>query len=351
MKPNSPALFNVTLEITKKCPLNCSICSSNGGVPYANELSRDMLERIIEDSHELGAKTVVFSGGEPFEHPDLIELCEHAKNLDLEVCIYTSGNASGWNNSIEPIDKKTLSHLKKISIDKLIFGLQGPDDKVHDLITEVHGSFKNAILSMKRAKAQFIETEIHFVPVKPNYMFLPKMIMLAKSLQVNVISVLRFVAQGRGKVNNNVLRLDPHDLVILKSMLQEMVAFKKPTVRTGSPFNTFGFFGENHCTAGKSRATIRADGFVFPCEAMKELPCYPDNNLHEKTLKEIWERSVIFEESRRFERFIMESTCRNCEIFARCRGGCPAQRLISGGSIKNSTDPYCLAREVVAENV
>ena len=327
------------------------MCSSDGGIPYPNELTVNELKRIIGDAQELGTRTIIFSGGEPFEHPHLIELCKHAKRAHLDVCVYTSGNVRSKDYSIKPISEGTLSYLKKISVDKMIFGLQGPTDKIQDSITGVQGSFTNAINSIKRAVRESIPAEIHFVPVKLNYRTLPQMIMLAKRLQIDQISVLRFVAQGRGEANESTLRLETHELLILKSILKEMLASKTPRVRVGAPFNTFGLFEKNCCTAGISRATIRADGFVFPCEAMKELPYRIDNDLGRKSLKEIWKNSAIFQQARNFAHLVDKSPCRNCEMFAKCKGGCPAQRLISGVSIQSYPDPYCLATEVLVKNV
>jgi len=349
--PCSLVPLDLTIEITKKCPLNCLICSSNGGIPYSNELTVNELKTIISEVQELGTQTIIFSGGEPFEHPSLIELCKHAKCHALGVCFYTSGNVRNKDCSIGPIEESALSYLKKMSVDKMIFGLQGPTDEIHDSITGVQGSFTNAITSIKRTIRNSIPAEIHFVPVKLNYRTLPQMIALAKSLEVDQISVLRFVAQGRGEANESILRLETHEQLILKSILREVVASKNPCVRVGAPFNTFGLFEQNYCTAGISRATIRADGFVFPCEAMKELPYRIDNDLRRKSLKEIWENSAIFQQARNFAHLIDKSACRKCAMFARCKGGCPAQRLISGVPIQSYPDPYCLATEVLVKNV
>lgn len=346
------ALQDLTIEITKKCPLNCLICSSNGGVPYPNELTVDELKRIIDDAQELGTQTIIFSGGEPLEHPHLIEICKYAKLYDLDVSIYTSGNVRARkDHSTKPISEGIISYLKDLPINKMIFGLQGPTDNIHDSITGVQGSFANAIASIKRVIRESIPAEIHFVPVKPNYRALPQMVRLAKMLQVDQISLLRFVAQGRGEDNNSSLRLESHELILLKSIIGEMLASRTPRVRIGAPFNAFGFSEKNCCTAGKSRATIRADGFVFPCEAMKELHYCSDNYLRKKGLREIWEKSALFQEARNFMHLIGRSSCRNCKMFVKCKGGCPAQRLISGASIENDFDPYCFATEVIAQNV
>ena len=349
MRNSSLVPVDLTLEITKKCPLNCLICSSTGGPPYSNELTIDELKRIIDEAQGLGTKTIIFSGGEPLEHPHLIDLCRHATHYDLDICVYTSGNIKGKDCAIDAISKVALSFLKNVPIDKMIFGLQGPTNEIHDSITGVYGSFDNAVRSIKRAVEESIPIEIHFVPVKQNYRTLPQMVMLARELRADKISVLRFVPQGRGKSGDS--RLDAHELPALRSILEKVLSSKILPIRLGTPFNAFGLTEGNQCTAGRSRATIRADGFVFPCEAMKQFPSHDDNNLRRRSLEEIWQKSAIFQEARDFLHVISSSSCRNCKIFTKCRGGCPAQRLVLGNSIGDSPDPYCLACEVISKNV
>lgn len=345
---NSYAPLDLTIEVTRKCPLNCLICSSEGGLPYENELTTSQLREIIEDAKELGTRNVCFSGGEPFEHPDIVQLCEYSKLKGLDVHIYTSGNTRNRLNLLNPISEDLVVHIKA-SVHKIIVGLQGPTEEVHESITRVPGSFKNAIMSIERAVQQVIPVEIHFVPVRLNYKSLPEMIELAKKLKVDKVSILRFVPQGRGKIYNNFLSLESADILSLKSILESIVTSKTPQVRIGAPFNTLGL-SDARCTAGKNRVTVRADGLMFPCEALKQEPC-SFNDLHTQSFQEIWEESGIFRDARTFAARMASAKCLNCKEFERCSGGCPAQRLALGKRIENCPDPYCIQMKVAIINV
>lgn len=348
---NDPYLpIDVTVEVTRKCPLNCLICSSEGGSPYRNELALSELKGLISDAHELGTQTICFSGGEPLEHPHIVELCRHSKCLGLNVYIYTSGNSSTDDHSPEPIKSDMLTQLAELSVNKIIVGLQGPNKEVHESITRVQGSFQNAVISIQKAVKKSIPVEIHCVPVKLNYEALPEMIDLANRLGVEKISILRFVPQGRGKTYQSLLSLRSSDLLTLKSILKRMIESKTSCVRIGAPFNAFGL-SEACCTVGESRATVRADGLVFPCEAMKQLPYSFDNDLHTKSLQEIWEKSEIFRDARAFASLMKRTKCVNCKKLQKCGGGCPAQRLTSSKHLQSCPDPYCLEKEVAVTNV
>jgi radical SAM protein with 4Fe4S-binding SPASM domain len=335
--------IDLTIEVTKKCPLNCLICSSEAGLPYQNELSTSQIKRIIKDAKELGTKNVCFSGGEPFEHPDIAELCIFAKSLGLEVHIYSSGNTRNKCNLLSSIREDILIQVKD-SIDKLIFGLQGPNAETHELITRVPGSFENAISSIEKAAKHSIPVEIHFVPVRLNYKLLPEMVNFSKKAGIVRVSILRFVPQGRGKTYNSLLNLNKDELLSLKCTLSDIAKSDSPRVRIGAPFAVLGV-SQAACTAGENRATIRADGAVFPCEALKQMS-FTLNTLHLQNLKEIWENSQVFKDTRNFTSAARNGQCAKCDKFEYCGGGCPAQSLYQLNTPSCSPDPYCLEKRV-----
>lgn len=335
--------LDITIEVTRKCPLNCLICSSEGGLPYDNELTTEQLKKIIRDADELGTENICFSGGEPFEHPDIVQLCEYSTSIGLRNYLYTSGNARSKLNLLNPIDEDLLARAKT-SVDKIIVGLHGPTAEVHESITRVSNSFSNAIVSIERAVQQAIPVEIHFVPVRINYKSLPEMIELAEELKVKKLSILRFVPQGRGRVHKDLLSFKKSEIASLKSLLAQVLLSQTTQVRMGAPFSVFGL-SEARCSAGQNRATIRADGRVFPCEALKQMSC-EGNDLHTKNLREIWEESKIFRDARTFAS-LARGTCSNCSEFEKCGGGCPAQVLILGKALWDCSDPYCFEKKVV----
>ncbi|MGA2523280.1 MAG: radical SAM protein [Candidatus Bathyarchaeia archaeon] len=335
--------IDLTIEVTKKCPLNCLICSSEAGLPYKKELSTSQIKRIIKDAKELGTKNVCFSGGEPFEHPDIAELCMYAKSLGLVVHIYSSGNTRNECNLLSSIREDLLIQVKD-SIGKLIIGLQGPNAETHELITRVHGSFENAISSIEKAAKQSIPVEIHFVPVRLNYKLLPEMVNFSKKAGITRVSILRFVPQGRGKIYHSLLNLDKDELLSLRRILSDIAKSESPRVRIGAPFAVLGV-SQAACTAGENRATIRADGAVFPCEALKQMP-FTSNNLNLQNLKEIWENSQVFKDTRNFASAARNGQCAKCNRFEYCGGGCPAQSLYQLNALSRFPDPYCIKKSV-----
>ena len=332
--------IDVTLELTRECPLNCLICSSNGGKPHPLELSLDKWLKIIDKSIELGVKSFFLSGGEPFSRSYFKDICKYIANKNVSLSIYTSGNFFD-GRELGPIKYDDLIFISSLDSVRLVFGLEGACARTHDLMTRVKGSFNNIISSIRTAVDLGLYTELHFVPTKMNYKELPDVVSFAKKLGVKKVSVLRFVAQGRGKDNESMLRLGKDDLINLRNILYELSGYGD-YVRIGSPFNPFLLSKGYKCTAGRKRMTIRYDGRVVPCEAMKFMAeDFNDNDVRIFSLRDIWQSSEIFKMARSYQ-IAIGSECNSCDYLNICMGGCPAQKLLNGAL--DAVDPYCSIR-------
>lgn len=345
-------LKELTFEITKKCPMECILCSSNGGTACARELTINEIKNIIDDSIQLGTKHINLSGGEPLIHPRIIAICSYIKDKGLTVDVYTCGNIETQDGQIVPIGEDLLQALRRISIDKLIFSIHGDSAEIHDKMTTGKGSFNNLMESIKRAAKIGLFTELHFVATKLNYKSLPNIMNLVRSFKINRLSVLRFVPQGRGIENKSLLELNSEDILELRDILYQLRKEHSPLMfRTGAPFNCFQLGNPTFCTAGVAKATIKADASVFPCVSMKDFVSKDnDNSLWTRCLSDIWKDSSLFTDTRiALDKIEKESYCKNCVYFSNCRGGCLTQRLINKLEEK---DPYCMKHEsfIIIEN-
>jgi MoaA/NifB/PqqE/SkfB family radical SAM enzyme len=53
-------------------------------------LTREEALKLIEEAHEVGAKSFVFTGGEPLTRPDILELIEFASSVGLKPIVATN---------------------------------------------------------------------------------------------------------------------------------------------------------------------------------------------------------------------------------------------------------------------
>lgn len=336
--------MDITLEITRKCPLNCLFCSSNGGMPHPRELNLSEWFEVIDQSISLGASSFLISGGEPFSSPFLREICQHISNNDVNLTVYTCGNIIK-DGQLSPLEKTDLEFLLGLKSANLVFNVQGANSNIHEKVTNVKGSFENVMSSISSSVECGLRPEIHFVPISINYKVLPDVVSLSKDLDVKKVSVLRFVPQGRGKENEPKIKLGEDNVMELRDIISNFC--ESGFVRIGSPFSPFGVHKKNDCTAGQNRMTIRFDGKVVPCEAMKFLAeDFQDNDVRKTTIKKIWCQSELFTQIRAIQSSDLTSECKNCDLLLNCKGGCIAQRLISKNSMNTFSEPYCFKRVI-----
>ena len=332
--------LDVTLEITRQCPLSCLFCSSNGGAKHPDELDLTDWINLVDDSIELGARSFLISGGEPFASPYLQELAEYISQNDVKLSIYSSGNVG--TEVVTPVPKSDLEYIARLGNVRMVMSLEGANQKTHEKITGVKGSYNNTIKTIKECLKLGLEVEFHFVPTKINFRELLGVVELANQLGVSRVSVLRLVAQGRCVNYKNDLELNIEERFELKSVFGEVEKYGD-YVRIGSPFNPFLLSKQYKCTAGTDRITITYNGLVSPCEAFKYiLNEYLDEiDIRKHKLSEIWNKSSLFMEIRELQNIsaYTDSICYNCKDLEICGGGCPAQKILH--SSITSFDPYC----------
>jgi radical SAM protein with 4Fe4S-binding SPASM domain len=337
LSENQNTSIDVTLEITRKCPLRCVFCSSNGGFPHSDEINFEKWISIVDESIELGGDSFLISGGEPFASPFLVDLARYIVSKNVDLSIYSSGNIG--IDEIRPIPVNELQKIASLGNVRMVISLEASDPDIHDKITLKKNSYQNTVQTIKNCIDLNLYVELHFVPTKINYKELPKIVELASALGVKKVSVLRFVPQGRGKENREQLELNASELAELRTIFLNLEKHGD-FVRIGSPFNPFLLSKQYKCTAGTDRITIRYDGLVAPCEAFKFiLPNYSNIDLTKTDLHNIWIHSKLFSDVRQYQKIFnnMESRCFSCLDIEICGGGCPAQKILYNATI----DPIC----------
>lgn len=338
---NSTYLLNeLILEITKGCFLECKHCSSHPA-PLNEELSFSEFKETLQSAKILGCKTICLSGGEPLSADLLFPLIKEIKKLGFFVSIYSSGIIKK-SDHLCSIQKAFAERLTTEKLDKIIFHIFAASQPLHDLITQTKGSFNLTINSIKTCIDAGLHVELHFVPMKPNWFEFHNIIDLASGLRIPKVSILRFVPQGRGEINRNELMMSPCQVRQLKEEVQKAKSILNGNLRLGAPFNCLFKKISAPCTAGINRLHIRSDGTVFPCEAFKHsLNGNGPGNIKDKSLIEIWHSSSIFQTLRSLEISQINGICQACPQRNKCKGGCPAQRMLAWGNIYNSPDPLC----------
>jgi len=287
-------LKEISIEITRKCPNKCVYCSSLSDIDCKEILDFDLFVNIIDDACKLGANTICLSGGEPFIHPNIIDMINYVNGKKLNCYIYSSGIILDENNNFAPIEKKLLAPAAG-KITKIIFNIEAGTEQTYNYIMGTTGCFNIMRQSIKNAGELSIVTEAHFVPMKPNLNEIEKTIELCKELSVSKISFLRLVVHGRALTNKDSIDLNNDELERIKSKLAELKSGNNMDIRIGIPLSDKK---ECHrCEAASGKINIRYDGCVFPCEVFKneitgiQLNGFKPENIRHNSLIDIYNNS------------------------------------------------------------
>ena len=305
---------DLCFEIIESCPNECKFCSSNSCIDKKQIISFDDFKKVIDYFiSEGGIEELSLSGGEPFLHPDLLKMIDYVKKYGIRTVIFTSGIKrpipldeevkskyinemdrkleeieinEPWNDRLKnnirtyynriinpskfsPITKEELRLLKEIGLDKIVFDYQAYEHETDEYLMGRNREKHLCLLdSMLNASSSGIETDVHFIPMKPNYKEIKDILEMLEIAGINNISILNFVPQGRGLKNVNDLMLTEEELNDFMKLLDSSRYLYSGNIRIGIPL-----LGDNShkCNAGLEKLDIKFDGTILPCPAFKEL--------------------------------------------------------------------------------
>lgn len=309
-------LREITIELTQQCPNSCLYCSSMSSPARTTMLNYGQIVRVIDDAIALGAKAVSLSGGEPFQHHDVLRIIDHIWSKGLQCLVYTSGIVLEQDMTPKSLPDEILSSIMG-KVTKLIVNVEAADELTYNTIMGTNFSgFQLMQDTIRKAIAMDITVEAHVVPMKLNVQQLPKIIGLCSQMGIRRVSFLRLVVQGRASANKEWILLSDEETTFAKYLIANSAKENKSNIRLGIPFSDCT--KRINCLTGIAKLDIRYDGKVYPCEAFKN-----DNLSHiitseaesicDKTLRDIYKSSEYLSQTRQLlEKFQKEDTCETC---------------------------------------
>lgn len=124
---------------------------------------KELLERGRADADE-----VVFTGGEVTIRDDLPELVSHARELGFRIIqLQTNGRMLSH--------RPTLEALVAAGATEVSPAIHGPNDAIHDALTQAPGSFRQTVRGIRHAKSLGLPVIINSVITQQNVPHLPAM--------------------------------------------------------------------------------------------------------------------------------------------------------------------------------
>lgn len=108
----------IQIDLTDHCNNNCIACWCNSPLLSKERLNRrkdalpaQLVKKLINDASEMGLREIYFSGGgEPFMHPDILEIMDYAKKAGIICSI---------NTNFTLVDREIVLRLISLKVDYL----------------------------------------------------------------------------------------------------------------------------------------------------------------------------------------------------------------------------------------
>lgn len=129
------------IELTHRCNLHCRHCYIDRAtaVPAADELSTEEVKHMLDQLAAAGTLHLVFTGGEIFLRPDLIDLCRYARGLSFDLRLFTNATL---------LRDEDISCLRSLNISRVEASVYGRP-ATHDSITGSNGSWEKTTGALK----------------------------------------------------------------------------------------------------------------------------------------------------------------------------------------------------------
>lgn len=180
--------YSLSIEPTTACNLGCPECPS--GLKQftrpTGKLSHELHEKILDEVKDYVAYINYYFQGEPFLHPDFLELIRAAKKRRIYTA--TSTNAHF-------IDQKKAEEIVRSGLDRLIISLDGLTQKsyeqyrIHGQLEKVLEATKLLVFAKSKLKSQTPHLIFQFLAVAPNEQDIPQLFEKAKELKIDEVRI------------------------------------------------------------------------------------------------------------------------------------------------------------------
>lgn len=318
-------------ELTYTCPLHCVFCYNP--IDFANsgqELSTAEWLRVLREGRELGAVQLGLSGGEPLTRDDLEIIVAEAHELGYYSNLITSGIG---------LTEARIQALKAAGLDHIQLSFQDSTREVNDFLSSTRTfELKSKVAALiKRYEYPMV---LNVVLHRLNIDHVQEILEMAESMQAEYVELANTQYYGWAWHNRERLLPSREQLQRAEETTQR---FRE---RAGQKMKIFfvvpDYFERRPkpCMNGLGSVflTVTPDGTALPCHAAKMLPGLTFPNVKQASVEWIWRDSPGFNHFRGDA--WMKEPCRSCPEKTRDFGGCRCQAYLLTGDPANA-DPVC----------
>lgn len=267
----------IAIEITGRCNLDCKYCFKDN---CDKDIPLKELKKILNQIDDMNVFEVCFSGGEPFLHPNILDIFDYCNYKKFNISIVTNGTLFN-KKIIKEIDERDLIDVMQISIDSHL-------ESIHD---KIRGRHRTTITNLHLIKQYCnVLPMIGIVIHKQNYDSICETLRILEPL-CNQFHLMNIMATEKSLQYKDLLYLTPDEIANTWKQIKKCSKSNGINVDIDNhdlkKKETARFTG---CTAGKTKIVITPELNIIPCDMTRNLII---GNLKNQTLKDIWNDNKI----------------------------------------------------------
>lgn len=324
------------VQVTERCNLHCAHCfvsATNQG----DDISVKMIQKkVIPKLKECKVISITITGGEPFIHPDIMEIVQLFRESNLRVGICTNATL---------INQKQIEQLAKSKNVHINVSLDGFSPNSHGKFRGNKDSFKKTIKTIQQLSNHGLLQGLLVTPnTLTNINEYVRICQFAIKNKAKYVLMNPLSSFGRGVKSKENLRSQNNTMIQIKKFTEP---FQTRLQIVSIRFPNNQKLPLSFCEAG-SIIYVFTHGEVAVCPYLVFAAKTPKSKHkpEEFIVGNIFNDSNIAEKLKTFkfhERYNSSSylACKSCYLKSRCGKGCPAAVIASGEKVGNIDKELC----------
>ncbi|MGE5341237.1 MAG: radical SAM/SPASM domain-containing protein [Candidatus Omnitrophota bacterium] len=324
----------IGLYITERCLQNCRFCF-NWRVDEkqdAVDMKLADIRHILSESRENGHRYLTLTGGEPFLHPDILNIIDVAHDLGFMINILTNGLL---------INERLIADLRGKFRLRVRVSLDGATRDVHEYFRG-NDTFDRTLSAIQLMVQNRIPVGTGFTVYEENLEEIEKVVRLCIDHGCAYVRFSPVVRIQKGKQASANVKL--HEMALTRIIAaqlnhQEYIDFQE------SSASSFSFPIESittkRCEAGVNFFAINPDKVILPCPLIRPNPKIFRKNFNGKEDFDLVHRQMdaLFSTIKRN----LKGSCASCAFNDSCCGGCLAEKVSHDLDVMDD-QPVCMKR-------
>jgi radical SAM protein with 4Fe4S-binding SPASM domain len=328
-------------EVTLRCDLACTHCSSRAGRARPDELTTAEALDLVDQLADLGVLEVTLIGGEAYLRDDWVDIVRAIRRRNMECTIVTGGRGFTADRARAAKDAGVMS--VSVSVDGTA--------PTHDALRGLAGSHAAALRTMGHLAHEGVQVSANTQIGRGNRRELDDIFSLIAGAGAHSWQIQLTVAAGRAADDPSIL-LEPYHLL---EVMPAVARIKPHAVGANLriwPGNNLGYFGpfeallrgelpggrRGSCGAGRFSIGIESNGAIKACPSLPS-EAYVGGNVRDDRLRDIWERAEPLRFTRNDRLPELWGHCAGCYYAEDCLAGCSwtAHSLFG----RRGNNPFC----------